>query len=156
MSDRSQKLYLEDIVEPIEEIESFVVDMDLKTFAGDRKTFAATVRELEIIGEAVRNISDEIKTRYPNVLWQEIRAFRNMITHEYFGIDVKIVWDVVRNELGTLKQQAKRKNERSTDCPRWPRSSCGVQPWAWTSGTCCPVSPRSGQQPRISSLSLRG
>lgn len=111
MSDRSQKLYLADIVESIEAIESFVVDMDFKAFAGDRKTFAATVRELEIIGEAVRNISDEIKTQYPDVLWQEIRAFRNMITHEYFGIDVKIVWDVVQNELGTLKQQAKRISE---------------------------------------------
>ena len=108
MSDRNQKLYLADIVESIEAIEAFIVEMDLKTFAGDRKTFAATVRELEIIGEAVRNISDEIKTRYPDVLWQEIRAFRNMISHEYFGIDVKIVWDVVQHELGTLKQQAKR------------------------------------------------
>lgn len=107
MSDRSQKLYLADIMESIQAIESFVVDTDFKTFAGDRKTFAATVRELEIIGEAVRNISDEIKARYPDVLWQEIRAFRNMITHEYFGIDAKIVWDVVQNELGTLKQQAK-------------------------------------------------
>ena len=108
MSDRSQKLYLADIVESIEAIESFVGGMDLKGFSGDRKTFAATVRELEIIGEAVRNISDAIKARYPDVLWQDIRAFRNMIAHEYFGIDVKIVWDVVQNELGILKQQAKR------------------------------------------------
>ena len=108
MSDRSQKLYLADIVESIDAIESFVVGMDLKTFALDRKTFAATVRELEIIGEAVRNISDDIKVRYPDVLWQEIRAFRNMITHEYFGVDVKIVWDVVQNELGALKQQVNR------------------------------------------------
>ena len=108
MSDRSQKLYLADIVESIEAIESFVGGMDLKSFSGDRKTFAATVRELEIIGEAVRNISDAIKARYPDVLWQDIRAFRNMIAHEYFGIDVKIVWDVVQNELGILKQQAKR------------------------------------------------
>jgi len=97
MSDRSQKLYLADIVESIEAIESFVVEMDFNTFAGDSKTFAATVRELEIIGEAVRNISDEIKTRYPDVLWQEIRALRNMISHEYFGIDVKIVWDIVQH-----------------------------------------------------------
>ena len=108
MSDRNQKLYLADIVESIAAIESFVAGMDLKTFAGDRKTFSATVRELEIIGEAVRNISDDLKARYPDILWQEIRAFRNMITHEYFGIDVKIVWDVVQHELGTLKQQVKK------------------------------------------------
>jgi len=105
MSDRNQKLYLADIVDSIKAIESFIVGMDRETFAGDRKTFAATVRELEIIGEAVRNISDDIKAKYPDVLWHEIRAFRNMITHEYFGIDVKIVWDVVQNELATLKQQ---------------------------------------------------
>lgn len=108
MSDRNQKLYLADIVESIEAIESFVAGMDVETFAADRKTFAATVRELEIIGEAVRNISDDIKVRYPDVLWREIRSFRNMITHEYFGIDVKIVWDVVQNELVSLKQQVKQ------------------------------------------------
>lgn len=56
-------------------------------------------------GEAIRNISDEIKLQYPDVLWQEIRSFRNKIAHEYFGVDARIVWDIVQNELGLLKDQ---------------------------------------------------
>ena len=105
MSERSQALFLTDIIESISAIESYVTDRTFDQFATDRKTFSATIRELEIIGEAIRNISDEIKRAYPEVLWQEIRSFRNKITHEYFGIDARIVWDVVLNELATLKLQ---------------------------------------------------
>ena len=102
MSERSQALYLSDILESIEAIESFVVGLDISDYKMDRKTFSATIRELEVIGEAIRNISDDIKLQYPDVLWQEIRSFRNKITHEYFGVDVRIVWDIVQNELESL------------------------------------------------------
>ena len=105
MSERSQELYLSDILESIEAIESFVIGSDMKSFEADRKTYSATIRELEIIGEAIKNISDDIKMQYPEVLWQEIRSFRNKITHEYFGIDVRIVWDIVQNELELLNNQ---------------------------------------------------
>jgi len=105
MSERSQKLFLMDILESIDAITSFVDGCNFEFFCADRKTFSATIRELEIIGEAIRNISDEIKLQYPDVLWQEIRSFRNKITHEYFGVDVRIVWDIVQNELELLKQQ---------------------------------------------------
>lgn len=105
MSERSQKLFLVDILESIDAISSFVEGCNFEFFCADRKTFSATIRELEIIGEAIKNISDEIKVRYPEVLWQEIRSFRNKITHEYFGVDVHIVWDIIQNELEPLKQQ---------------------------------------------------
>ena len=105
MSERSQRLFLMDILESIDAITSFVEGCSFEFFCTDRKTFSATIRELEIIGEAIRNISDEIKTQYPDVLWQEIRSFRNKITHEYFGVDGRIVWDIVQNELELLKQQ---------------------------------------------------
>ncbi|MGD9975910.1 MAG: DUF86 domain-containing protein [Desulfatirhabdiaceae bacterium] len=104
MPERFQYLYLSDILESIEAIESFVDNVDFDFFRQDRKTFSASIRELEIIGEAVKNIPDDLKDQYPHVLWQQIRAFRNKITHEYFGIDVRIVWDVVINELPLLKQ----------------------------------------------------
>lgn len=105
MSERSQKLFLMDIVESIDAISLFVEGYSFEFFCTDRKTFSATIRELEIIGEAIRNISDEIKAQYPDVLWQEIRSFRNKITHEYFGVDARIIWDIVQNELGLLKDQ---------------------------------------------------
>lgn len=108
MSERGQRLYLADIIESIKAIESFVAGMDRDTFAADRKTVSATVRELEVVGEAVKNVSDTIKSQYPDVLWKEIKAFRNMITHQYFGIDIRIVWDVVQNEIGTLKTQVEK------------------------------------------------
>ena len=105
MSDQSQKLFLSDILESIDAIGTFVVGFDINSFEADRKTYSATIRELEIIGEAIRNISDDIKLQYPDVLWQEIRSFRNKITHEYFGVDVRIVWDIVQNELELLDTQ---------------------------------------------------
>jgi uncharacterized protein with HEPN domain len=82
--------------------------MTQEDFKKDRKTFSATIRELEIIGEAVNNISDELKQKYLHVLWQEFRSFRNKIVHEYFGVDIRIVWDVITNELPILKKQIAR------------------------------------------------
>lgn len=107
MSERSQELFLADIIDSIDAIHSFVEGYTYESFVSERKTFSATIRELEIIGEAIRNINDEIKAAYPDVLWQEIRSFRNKISHEYFGVDGRIVWDVVVNELDLLKSQIK-------------------------------------------------
>ena len=105
MSERSQKLFLLDIIESVDAINGFVEDFSFDSFTADRKTHSATIRELEIIGEAIRNISDEIKAEYPDVLWHEIRSFRNKVTHEYFGVDNRIVWDIIKNELDLLKSQ---------------------------------------------------
>ncbi len=105
MSERSQKLFLSDIIESIDAIRVYVAGVDFDYFCSDRKTFAATIHELEIISEAIRNIFDEIKLQYPEVLWQEIRSFRNKITREYFGVDSRIVWDIVQNELDLLKDK---------------------------------------------------
>jgi uncharacterized protein with HEPN domain len=104
-SQRDERLFLDDIIDSIQAIESFVEGMTREDLKKDRKSFSATIRELEIIGEAVTNISDEIKQIYPHVLWQEIKSFRNRIVHEYFGIDIRIVWDVIKNELPILKMQ---------------------------------------------------
>jgi uncharacterized protein with HEPN domain len=102
---RDQELYLSDIVESVGAIKSFVEDMSFEDFVNDRKTFSATIRELEIIGEAVNKISEDLKQKYPDVLWNQIKAFRNKIVHEYFGIDYRIVWDVIKNELPILQKQ---------------------------------------------------
>jgi uncharacterized protein with HEPN domain len=102
---RDERLFLEDITDSIQVIETFVEGMTLEDFKKDRKTFSASIRELEIIGEAVNNISEELKREYSQVLWQEIRSFRNKIVHEYFGIDHRIVWDIITNELPILERQ---------------------------------------------------
>jgi uncharacterized protein with HEPN domain len=104
-SHRNERLFIDDINDSIQAIESFVEGLTQEDFKKDRKTFSATIRELEIIGEAVNNISDELKQKYLHVLWQEIKSFRNKIVHEYFGVDFRIVWDVITNELPILKRQ---------------------------------------------------
>jgi len=102
---RDEKHYLNDILESITAIEIYLENMNYEEFIRDRKTCSATIRELEIIGEVVGNISSEIKSKYSDVLWQPIKDFRNKIVHEYFGIDYRMVWDIVKNELPILNSQ---------------------------------------------------
>jgi len=102
---RDERLFLENIADSIHAIATFVEGMKLEDFKKDRKTFSASIRELEIIGEAVNNVSEELKREYSQVLWQEIRSFRNKIVHEYFGVDHRVVWDIITNELPILEQQ---------------------------------------------------
>jgi uncharacterized protein with HEPN domain len=107
MSKREWKLFVEDILESIELIESYVHNMELSDFTKDRKTIDAVVRNFEIIGEASKFIPDDIKTRNPEIDWKGIIGLRNRIAHEYFGISVSIVWDIIKKELPRLKNQMK-------------------------------------------------
>jgi len=102
---RSDKLYLEDIAESIAAIADFTAGLDVGSFRHDRKTYSATLRELQIIGEAIGKISKETKAKDKTINWRDIKAFRNKITHEYFGVDYEIVWDIVKNELPELKSR---------------------------------------------------
>ena len=98
MSKREWKLFVEDILESIELIENYVHNMELNDFIKDRKTIDAVVRNFEIIGEASKFIPDDIKTRNPEIDWKGIIGLRNRIAHEYFGISVSIVWDIIKKE----------------------------------------------------------
>ncbi len=68
---------------------------------------AAVIREFEIIGEAVGKLPDELKSRFPDIPWREIKDFRNLLIHEYFGVDLEIVWDAIRAELPPLLSAAR-------------------------------------------------
>jgi uncharacterized protein with HEPN domain len=65
----------------------------------------AIIRNLEIIGEASVNVSDDLKAKYPDVDWKEMRGMRNFVTHEYFGVSLSIIWSIVVNDIPTLKKQ---------------------------------------------------
>jgi len=108
MYKRDVRLYLADIDEAIAAIEEYTAGLDYETFAGDRKTYSATLREFIVIGEAIANIPDEIKIAVPTIEWRLIKDFRNFIVHEYFGVDARIVWDAVRQELPLLKIEVDR------------------------------------------------
>ena len=111
MSKREWKLFVEDILESIELIESYISNMNFDNFKNDRKTIDAVVRNLEIIGEAARNISDEIKNKYQNVDWKGMIGLRNRIAHGYFGINLTIIWEILKQELPPLKEKMKQIKE---------------------------------------------
>ena len=101
---RDYRLYLDDIIEAVGQIDEYVRGMDQDAFASDRKTQDAVIRNLEIIGEASRNLSDELKAQANEIEWSKIIAFRNIVAHEYFGISIPIVWDIVQNKIGPLRE----------------------------------------------------
>ena len=105
MSDRDNLLSLKDILDSIHAIQSFVKGSSFESFISDRKTFSATIRELEIIGEAAGRISTEIQQQFSDIPWRTMKDFRNVLAHHYFGINANVVWDVVIRKLPELKSQ---------------------------------------------------
>ena len=107
MSERQNQLYLTDILESGLAIQSYVAAVEFDIFCKDRMRYSAVIREFEIIGEAVAKLPEEIKTKYPDVPWREIKDFRNMLIHEYFGVDLKIVWHTIFQDLPLLLKACK-------------------------------------------------
>ena len=101
---RDYRLYVDDILEAVKRIRGYVRDMDYKTFSSDLKTQDAVIRNLEIIGEAARHLSPEMTSRAPMIEWPKIMGLRNILTHEYFGVNLVIIWDVVEHKLDPLAQ----------------------------------------------------
>ena len=101
---RDYRLYVDDILEAVKRIHGYVRDMDYKTFSSDLKTQDAVIRNLEIIGEAARHLSPEMTSREPTIEWPKIMGLRNILTHEYFGVNLAIIWDVVEHKLDPLAQ----------------------------------------------------
>jgi len=104
---RNESLYLGDIQESCEKILRFTKGMTYKEFIHDDLHFDAVLRNLEVIGEAVKNISEETRITYPNVKWRKIAGFRDIVAHEYFGVNEETVWDIVRNQIPDLLEIVK-------------------------------------------------
>ncbi|EFK06154.1 putative toxin-antitoxin system, antitoxin component [delta proteobacterium NaphS2] len=102
MSERDFRIYCEDILESGSAIFEYVKDLSYEEFQRDRKTYSAVIREFEIIGEAVGKLPEELKKRRPQVEWQDIKDFRNLLIHEYFGVDLEIVWKIIEDDLPGL------------------------------------------------------
>ncbi len=97
--ERDNLLYLEDIVLAMDRIQEYIIGFDFQHFKRDYKTVDAVVRNFEIIGEASKNLSTEIKNKHTHVPWEEMYRLRNRISHEYFGIDYEIIWDIASRHL---------------------------------------------------------
>ncbi|MBI1869479.1 DUF86 domain-containing protein [Candidatus Gottesmanbacteria bacterium] len=107
MSKRALKLYLEDIISSIKNIGDYIKGMAFEEFIHDRKTVDAVVRNLEIIGQAARNIPQEVTVKYHDIPWREMVSMRNKVLHEYFGVDIEILWKTIQEDLPGLKEKIK-------------------------------------------------
>lgn len=94
--------YLRDMLENAEKAISFVQGMDYDGFCKDDKAMYAVIRAFEIIGEAARQIPDDVRQANPEIQWREITAMRNKLTHEYFGVNTKVVWRTVQEDLPVI------------------------------------------------------
>jgi uncharacterized protein with HEPN domain len=102
MSKRSDRLYCRDILESGAAIQSYIEGIDFDTFVRERMRYSAVIREFEIIGEAVGKLSADAKQAYSDIPWLDIKDFRNLLAHEYFGVDLEIVWNTIQKDLPRL------------------------------------------------------
>lgn len=95
--------YLRDILDAIMKAQQFIEGMDFSSFSTDDKTAFAVVRALEIIGEATKKIPEAVREIYPDLPWREMAGLRDKLAHDYFGVNLDVVWKTVTDDLPTLK-----------------------------------------------------
>ena len=105
---REYRFFLEDMRKACDKVIRFTQQITREQFVADDKTFDAVMRDLEIIGEASKHIPPEVRTQHPDIDWHKIAGLRDVVVHEYFGIDVEIIWDIVTCEVPVLLQQLNR------------------------------------------------
>jgi uncharacterized protein with HEPN domain len=108
MPHRPVGIVLEDILERIERIQRFVAGLGREAFLDDQKTVDSVVRNLEVIGEAANRLPEDFRDQNPSVPWRRIVGLRHRIVHEYFDVDLALVWEVVQGELPALEAEIRR------------------------------------------------
>jgi uncharacterized protein with HEPN domain len=105
---RDFRVYLDDILAAIGKILRYTAGLSSEEFAADEKTLDAVIRNLEIVGEATKKVPVDIRAAHSEVDWGKIAGLRDILIHEYFGIDTMILWDIVQNKLPQLEEQVRR------------------------------------------------
>jgi uncharacterized protein with HEPN domain len=111
---KDQKVYLLHAIDAIDAIVRYTTE-GADGFFADAKTQDAVIRNIEIIGQAVKGLSDETRSLNPAVPWRQIAGMRDKLIHEYFGVDLALVWDVVERELPVLRPQLEEISRRLAD-----------------------------------------
>lgn len=105
---RDYKLFLKDIINAMDAIERFVEGMKLDDLVKDDKTSSAVIRKFEIIGEAVRNIPDWLREKYPQIQWRRMVGMRDRLIHGYFGIDYELIWEAIKIEIPNVRPELQK------------------------------------------------
>ena len=111
--------HFNDILEAINEVESFIKQTSWNEFKNDKKTIRAVERDIGIIGEVVYDMSEEFKEKYKDRPWRDIEKMRHLLIHHYGKVDVRRVWDTARNELPGLKKQIYSLYEKEIEKEKW-------------------------------------
>ncbi len=98
-------LFIEDILDSIKNIEDFSKNLGREGFSKDNLRQSAIIRQLEIIGEAVKNLPDAFREEHPKIAWKDIAGFRDILSHAYFGVNLDRVWNILENDLPTFKKE---------------------------------------------------
>ena len=99
MKNKTSKIFVEDIIIAIDKINRFVSSKTYTTFIEDEMALDAVLRNIEIIGEVSKNIPDDVRKKFPDIPWKRMIGLRNIVSHEYFGIDLSIIWQIVKKDL---------------------------------------------------------
>ncbi len=108
MSTRNIRDYLEDVVGEIEKLKRFVEGFSYEDFAADEKTVYACIRSLEVIGEAVKHVPAGTREQYTGIAWKEIAGMRDVLIHDYFGVDVLVVWKTVKQNIPQVEEEFRK------------------------------------------------
>ncbi len=104
---KDNQVYLEHILDAINQIKTYIKDVDYKSFTNSRLIQDAVIRELEIVGEATKNLSEEVRKKYPNIPWKDIAGMREKLIHGYMGVNLEDVWKTAKEEISDLEKQLK-------------------------------------------------
>jgi uncharacterized protein with HEPN domain len=107
MANKDNAIYLEHILESIKAIKSYIRGVDKASFSSSLEKQDSIIRRLEIIGEAVRKLDKEFKKKYNKIEWAEIAGMRDILIHDYFGVDINLVWNTVKKDIPKLEKYIK-------------------------------------------------